>query len=218
MIGYATVGTNDIDRARGFYDALFGSIGARRMMEFPENGFTMYGTARDRPAVAVTRPYNEQGQPRPATALWSRSSMDSRDKVDALLRQGARARRHRRRTAWTSQARKATEAFYGAYFRDLDGNKFCAFRIGPGDQRAAGKARHARSSARPRPRRSGPARSPRIALQRLEPPARLVDRLEGELEGAPVHAERREPDPAFRRSRTASSGLTWLVFMKSRGS
>lgn len=23
------------------------------------------------------------------------------------------------------------QAFYGAYFRDLDGNKFCAFRIGP---------------------------------------------------------------------------------------
>jgi hypothetical protein len=24
-------------------------------------------------------------------------------------------------------------AFYGAYFRDLDGNKLCAFRIGPAD-------------------------------------------------------------------------------------
>jgi predicted lactoylglutathione lyase len=23
------------------------------------------------------------------------------------------------------------QAFYGAYFRDLDGNKLCAFRIGP---------------------------------------------------------------------------------------
>jgi predicted lactoylglutathione lyase len=23
------------------------------------------------------------------------------------------------------------QAFYGAYFRDLDGNKFCAFRVGP---------------------------------------------------------------------------------------
>ena len=33
MIGYATVGTNDIDRARGFYAALFGSIGAKRNME-----------------------------------------------------------------------------------------------------------------------------------------------------------------------------------------
>mgnify|MGYP003577538437 CR=1 FL=1 len=25
------------------------------------------------------------------------------------------------------------QAFYGAYFRDLDGNKLCAFRIGPAD-------------------------------------------------------------------------------------
>ena len=27
MIGYVTVGTNDLDRARSYYDALFGSIG-----------------------------------------------------------------------------------------------------------------------------------------------------------------------------------------------
>ena len=25
------------------------------------------------------------------------------------------------------------QAFYGAYFRDLDGNKLCAFRVGPAD-------------------------------------------------------------------------------------
>ena len=25
------------------------------------------------------------------------------------------------------------KAFYGAYFRDLDGNKLCAFAIGPAD-------------------------------------------------------------------------------------
>jgi len=33
MIGYVTLGTNDLDRAARFYDALLGEIGARRMMQ-----------------------------------------------------------------------------------------------------------------------------------------------------------------------------------------
>ena len=43
MIGYVTLGSNDLDKARGYYDALFGSIGAGRLMEFGDN-FTLYGT------------------------------------------------------------------------------------------------------------------------------------------------------------------------------
>jgi catechol 2,3-dioxygenase-like lactoylglutathione lyase family enzyme len=35
MIGYVTIGTNDLDKARAYYDALFGSIGAKRLMELP---------------------------------------------------------------------------------------------------------------------------------------------------------------------------------------
>ena len=33
MIGYTLVGTNDLERAKSFYDALFGEIGVGRMME-----------------------------------------------------------------------------------------------------------------------------------------------------------------------------------------
>jgi len=33
MIGYVTIGTNDLARAASFYDALLGEIGAKRMME-----------------------------------------------------------------------------------------------------------------------------------------------------------------------------------------
>lgn len=129
MIGYATVGTNDIDKARAFYDALFGSIGAKRIMEFPENGFTMYGTSLGRPAVAVTRPYN--GEP----ATIGNGSMvaivlDGRDNVDAFhakaLELGGTDE-----GAPGLRSPEGEGAFYGAYFRDLDGNKFCAFRIGP---------------------------------------------------------------------------------------
>jgi hypothetical protein len=38
MIGYATLGTNDVARAQAFYDALLAEIGAKRLMELP-HGF-----------------------------------------------------------------------------------------------------------------------------------------------------------------------------------
>lgn len=71
MIGYATFGTNDIDRARTFYDALLGEIGGRRVMEFPQNGFTMYGTASAGRASPSPGPMTA-APPAPATATWRR--------------------------------------------------------------------------------------------------------------------------------------------------
>ncbi len=57
MIGYVTLGTDDLDRSRAFFDALFAEIGASRLMEM-ESGFTLYGTGWGKPGVAVTRPYD----------------------------------------------------------------------------------------------------------------------------------------------------------------
>jgi catechol 2,3-dioxygenase-like lactoylglutathione lyase family enzyme len=34
MIGYVTLGTNDLPRAAAFYDALLAEIGARRLMDY----------------------------------------------------------------------------------------------------------------------------------------------------------------------------------------
>ena len=131
MIGYATLGTQDIGRARAFYDALLGMLGARRMMEFPEEmgGFTLWGVAMDKPGIAVTRPYNQQ----PAVAGNGNMiaiTVDERAKVDAL---------HAKALALGGtcegppgvRGEEGPTAFYAAYFRDPDGNKLCAFRIGP---------------------------------------------------------------------------------------
>jgi catechol 2,3-dioxygenase-like lactoylglutathione lyase family enzyme len=128
MLGYTTVGTNDIDRARAFYDAVLGEIGARRVMEFPENGFTMYGTGGRSPGLAVTRPYN--GEPaQPGNGAMPAISVDAREKVDrvharALALGGSDEGAPGLRTP------EGDRAFYGAYFRDPDGNKLCVFCIG----------------------------------------------------------------------------------------
>jgi catechol 2,3-dioxygenase-like lactoylglutathione lyase family enzyme len=130
MIGYVTLGSDNLDRARSFYDGLFGSIGAKRIMEFGDDlgGFTMWGTGFDRPGVAVTRPYNKQ----PAVAgngNMTAIAMNSRAKVDAFY-QKAMELGATDEGAPGVRGDEGPDAFYGAYFRDPDGNKLCAFRIG----------------------------------------------------------------------------------------
>lgn len=130
MIGYVTVGSNDLDRARGFYDALMPVLGAGRMMEFGDH-FTMYGTGMGKPGLAVCKPYDGNA----ATAgngNMTSIACDGRARVDALH---AKAMELGGTCEGPPGVRgeEGHGAFYGAYFRDLDGNKLCAFRIGPAD-------------------------------------------------------------------------------------
>lgn len=131
MIGYVTIGTNDIEKARGYYDALLGEIGAKRIMQFDPPGFTMWGAAPDKPGVAVTPPYNGE----PATVgngMMVALAQDSRANVDRLH---ARALELGGSDEGAPGVRgdEGPQAFYGAYFRDPEGNKLCAFCIGAGD-------------------------------------------------------------------------------------
>ena len=52
MIGYVTVGTNDLDKARDFYLSLLGTIGAKELMRF-ESGATIIGPSFEQPSVCV---------------------------------------------------------------------------------------------------------------------------------------------------------------------
>ena len=134
MMGYVTLGSDNMPRARAFYDELLGStIGAKRIMEFGDEagGFTMWGTGFDKPGLAVTNPYNKQ----PAGAgngNMTAIALNSRDKVDAVhakaLELGGTCE-----GPLGVRGEEGPQAFYGAYFRDLDGNKLCAFRIGPAE-------------------------------------------------------------------------------------
>jgi catechol 2,3-dioxygenase-like lactoylglutathione lyase family enzyme len=129
MIGYVTIGTDDIERAREYYDALLGELGAKRLMEFAENGFTLYGTGFGKPGLAITRPYD--GAPAAAgNGNMVTLAVDTRDKVDALHAR-ALALGGSDEGAPGLRTPEGPRAFYGAYFRDLDGNKLCVFRMGP---------------------------------------------------------------------------------------
>ena len=56
MIGYVTLGTNDLPRAAAFYDALLSLIGAGRYME--SDRFVAWAVAPDKPSLGVARPYD----------------------------------------------------------------------------------------------------------------------------------------------------------------
>jgi catechol 2,3-dioxygenase-like lactoylglutathione lyase family enzyme len=131
MIGYATLGTDNLDRARAFYDALLGTIGAKRMMAFPDDlgGFTLYGVSQDTPGIALTRPHNGEAA-RAGNGNMLALVMDSRAKVDALHAKALEIGG----TCDGPPGLRAPEemGFYAAYFRDPDGNKLCAFNIGGG--------------------------------------------------------------------------------------
>ena len=128
MIGYANLGTNDQPKALAFYDAVLKSVGVGRLMEFP-TGAVAYGVAWGVPMLAIGKPYDGAA----ATAgngTMIALTLDTRAKVDTI-HAAAMAAGGKDEGAPGVRGEEGPQAFYGAYFRDLDGNKLCAFRVGP---------------------------------------------------------------------------------------
>ncbi|APG61782.1 glyoxalase [Sphingorhabdus lutea] len=129
MIGYITLGTNDIERARAFYSDVLGELGAKELMRFELNGFTMYGPDFEQPSLAVTLPFNgaphQVGNGQMAGLIMQNRAMVDKMHAKVLSLGGADE------GAPGIRGEEGDMAFYGAYCRDLDGNKLCFFAIGP---------------------------------------------------------------------------------------
>lgn len=129
MIGYVTLGTNDLDKARAYYDALLGELGAKRLMELEENGFTLYGIDMTKPSIAITKPFNGETA-QPGNGNMVALQMQERGQVDSFYRKGLELGGSDE-GAPGLRGDDGPMAFYAAYFRDPEGNKLCAFRVGP---------------------------------------------------------------------------------------
>lgn len=121
MIGYVTLGSNDPERAKGFYDKVLAPLGGRRVFA---NDRLQFWSGPNGALFAVGKPWD--GNP----ASVGNGSMfglpaPSRELVDevhaAALEAGG---------ADEGAPGARTDSFYGAYFRDLDGNKLCVFKMG----------------------------------------------------------------------------------------
>ena len=109
MLAYTTIGTTDLDRAVAFYDALLAEIGAKQL--FGTERIKFYGTSTDESMLALCIPYDEKPHERGNGQMVAIPG-GSKEGVDKLHAKG-------------QPGDRIPNVFYGAYVRDLDGNKLC---------------------------------------------------------------------------------------------
>ena len=125
MIGYVTLGTNKMDEAAAFYDALLGALGASRMME-AEN-FIAWSAGAGAPAISIIKPQDGNAAT-VGNGVMVAIAVDSSDKVDALHAKALEL-------GGTDEGAPGSrmDNFYVGYFRDLDGNKLNVFHMSHGE-------------------------------------------------------------------------------------
>ncbi len=123
MIAYVCLGTNDLEKGAAFYDALLGTIGAGRAMEMDDR-FVAWSKGAGSPLLSLNKPFNGETATT-GNGVMMALSMDSKEQVDEFYAKaialGAQDE---------GEPGVRSETFYGAYFRDPDGNKLCACHFG----------------------------------------------------------------------------------------
>jgi predicted lactoylglutathione lyase len=119
MIGYVTLGTNDLQRAAAFYDELLAELGAKRIMEF--DTFIAWATSPNQPGIGLTKPFDGNAAT-VGNGVMVALALQSPEDVDRV---------YNRAIALGAKDEGAAgprgDNFYAGYFRDPDGNKLNAF-------------------------------------------------------------------------------------------
>lgn len=126
MISLARFGTRDLDRAKTFYDGIATLLGAMRAFDRPD--VVAYKTA-DGGMLLIGKPFEGEAPPGNGNQVGIQAA--SRATVDAVHAKALEL-------GGTCEGKPGIrgddpDGFYGAYFRDLDGNKLVVFRFGPPD-------------------------------------------------------------------------------------
>lgn len=120
MIGYVTLGTNDLQRAATFYDAIAKEFGVGRMMDF--DSFIAWGEMGGGPGIAATKPFDGKDAT-VGNGTMVALQVDSPEKVqkiyDIAMANGG--------SDEGAPGPRGDDGFYAGYFRDPDGNKLNAF-------------------------------------------------------------------------------------------
>lgn len=122
MISYATVGSNDLDASLPFYIELLGAVGVSKMFDHPRGG-ALFGKD-GKPVLGVLTPF-DQGTATAGNGAMVAFDLPSREAVDAF-----HAKALELGGSDEGAPGERGPGFYMAYFRDLEGNKFCACRLG----------------------------------------------------------------------------------------
>jgi catechol 2,3-dioxygenase-like lactoylglutathione lyase family enzyme len=122
VVGYVTVGTNDLEKAVGFYTTLLALLDAKEVMNLGQ--MVMFGRELGDGMLAVCTPYDKE----PAAVgnghmvALNVSSKENVDKIHSLALE----------LGGTDEGAVGDRmpGFYVGYFRDLDGNKLAAYCMG----------------------------------------------------------------------------------------
>lgn len=122
MIGYVTLGSNDLPRATAFYEKLLASLGAKRL--WANDSGVAWGAGPQSPALCVMKPFDGNAATRGNGSMVG-LAVGSREQVDALYRLAMEL-------GATDEGKPGPrgDTFYAGYFRDLDGNKLNGFFMG----------------------------------------------------------------------------------------
>lgn len=122
MIGYTTLGTGDLERARAFYDAVLAPLGGRRTLSYERSQY--WGGPGRGAMLGITLPF-DGAQQSVGNGVMVALAADTPEAI-ATVHAAALA------AGGTCEGPPGDRGggFYGAYFRDPDGNKLCVFRMG----------------------------------------------------------------------------------------
>ena len=122
MISHTTLGTNDLAKAEKFFDEFLPSLNGKKLMNTDRAVFYSFGEGGSK--LAISEPFNGQ----PATqgnGTMVAFSASSTQEVETLhskaISLGA--------TNEGDPGERYDGLYYGAYFRDTDGNKFAIFHL-----------------------------------------------------------------------------------------
>jgi len=123
MVGYVTIGTNDLKRAAAFYDALLDPLGGKRAMEMERFILWAAGTGGNG-MFAVALPFDEKAAT-VGNGVMVALAAGSNEMVDKLYAKAIEL-------GGTDEGAPGARGggFYAGYFRDLDGNKLNAYHLG----------------------------------------------------------------------------------------
>ena len=121
MIGYITLGTQDLQRAAAFYDELLGLLGMTRQMAWPTG--IAWGRNKEDVMFAVCTPFNGEA------ASAGNGTMVALMAPNEVTIQAVHAKALALGGTCDGPPGPRGDGFYAAYFRDLDGNKLNAFMM-----------------------------------------------------------------------------------------
>ena len=123
MIGYVTLGTNDLSKAAMFYDRIASEMGIGRFME--SDTFIAWGAPGGGAGLGLTKPFDGNAMSVGNGVMVALAAKDKAqvDRIYKLaLSLGA--------TDEGPPGPRGDGGFYAAYFRDPEGNKLNAFVMG----------------------------------------------------------------------------------------